>query len=107
MLLYEYRCTKCQHTFELEQAIGAPAPACPRCGSPTRKVFSSVGLVFKGSGFHTTDYRKAAPPDDGAPSKTAPSKTAASSESGAKDAESPKDTKATKSSTDSTPSTGT
>jgi putative FmdB family regulatory protein len=111
MPLYEYRCTKCQHNFEQQQAVGAPAPACPRCGSPSRKVFSSVGLIFKGSGFHTTDYRKAAPSDDApgkseSPSKTAPSKTAESGES-AKDS-STKDSSAkdSKSTTDSKPSTG-
>jgi putative FmdB family regulatory protein len=60
MPVYEYRCTKCQHTFERYQTVGEAAPGCPVCGSPSRKVFTSVGLIFKGSGFHTTDYRKTA-----------------------------------------------
>jgi putative FmdB family regulatory protein len=55
---YEYRCTQCQHVFECHQAVGEAAPDCPECGSASRKVFASVGLIFKGSGFHTTDYRK-------------------------------------------------
>ena len=59
MPVYEYRCTKCKHLFERYQAVGEAAPECPKCGSPTRKVYASVGLIFKGSGFHTTDYRKA------------------------------------------------
>jgi putative FmdB family regulatory protein len=59
MPIYEYRCTQCHHTFERHLSVGAPAPACPKCGSQSKKVYASVGLIFKGSGFHTTDYRKA------------------------------------------------
>lgn len=58
MPIYEYRCTQCRHVFETYQSVGEPAPNCPQCGSPSRKVYASVGLIFKGSGFHTTDYRK-------------------------------------------------
>jgi putative FmdB family regulatory protein len=58
MPTYEYRCTQCLHTFERYQAVGDAPPECPRCGSPSRKVYASVGLIFKGSGFHTTDYRR-------------------------------------------------
>lgn len=65
MPTYEYRCTRCEHVFECLQRVGDPAPACPECGSPTRKVFSSVGVIFKGKGFHTTDYRKPAPAGNG------------------------------------------
>jgi putative FmdB family regulatory protein len=60
MPIYEYRCTRCRHTFDLYQAVGEPAPRCPECDATTTKVFASVGLIFKGSGFHTTDYRKTA-----------------------------------------------
>ncbi len=63
MPTYEYRCTQCDHVFDCVQRVGDPAPACPRCSSPTRKLFSSVGLIFKGKGFHSTDYRKPAPVD--------------------------------------------
>src|SRR5688572_27192663 len=59
MPLYEYRCIDHGHQFDLWQPIGAPPPSCPVCGSATRKVYSSVGLIFKGSGFHVTDYRRA------------------------------------------------
>jgi len=65
MPIYEYRCTKCEHVFDCVQRVGDPAPACPECGSPTRRVYSSVGLIFKGKGFHTTDYRKPSPTGDG------------------------------------------
>jgi putative FmdB family regulatory protein len=87
MPVYEYRCTKCDHTFERYQAVGEAAPECPTCGSPSRKVFTSVGLIFKGSGFHTTDYRKTAGGNgDKAPAaaETPSSDTATDSSSGAK-----------------------
>lgn len=67
MPTYEYRCTQCQHIFERHQAVGEAAPECPQCGGSSRKVFASVGLIFKGSGFHTTDYRKTSKNDDQAP----------------------------------------
>lgn len=63
MPTYEYRCTQCDHVFDCVQRVGDPAPACPKCGSPTHKVFSSVGLIFKGKGFYGTDNRKPAPID--------------------------------------------
>ncbi|MCG0274738.1 MAG: zinc ribbon domain-containing protein [Thermosediminibacteraceae bacterium] len=57
MPLYEYRCEKCGD-FEKEQAITeAPLESCPTCGNPVKRLISrNVGLVFKGSGFHITDY---------------------------------------------------
>jgi putative FmdB family regulatory protein len=65
MPLYEYRCTKCNHKFEVYHDVGGTAGPCPVCGGEVKRVFSSVGLIFKGSGFHTTDYRKS-PSTDGA-----------------------------------------
>lgn len=57
MPTYEYRCKNCGD-FEMEQSIkDAPLNRCPTCGGPvTRLISSNVGLVFKGSGFHITDY---------------------------------------------------
>lgn len=63
MPLYEYRCTQCDHKFEVYHHVGGVAGPCPVCGGPAKRVFSSIGLIFKGSGFHTTDYRKT--PTDG------------------------------------------
>ncbi len=56
MPVYEYQCVENGHRFDLQQAVGAEAPPCPVCGSATRKVYTSVGLIFKGSGFHVNDY---------------------------------------------------
>ncbi|HXF82883.1 MAG TPA: FmdB family zinc ribbon protein [bacterium] len=58
MPVYEYRCTSCQHLFEVVHAVGGTSGPCPVCGGPAQRVFTSVGLIFKGSGFHTTDYRQ-------------------------------------------------
>ncbi|HEU5299029.1 MAG TPA: FmdB family zinc ribbon protein [bacterium] len=60
MPLYEYRCTACSRIFERHHEVGGSPGACPFCGGEPRRIFTSVGLIFKGSGFHTTDYRKAA-----------------------------------------------
>lgn len=76
MPLYEYRCIGCGHLFECYQAVGASHPACPRCGQDSRKVYGSVGLIFKGSGFHTTDYRRAGSPDEKASAAEAADKDA-------------------------------
>lgn len=59
MPLYEYRCTTCNHVFEVHHDVGGAPGPCPVCGGTARRIFTSVGLIFKGSGFHTTDYRKA------------------------------------------------
>ena len=72
MPVYEYRCTSCDHLFEVTHEVGGTPGPCPVCGGPARRVFTSVGLIFKGSGFHTTDYRKS-PASDGA-DKKAPEK---------------------------------
>ncbi len=59
MPTYEYECAKCGHRFEKFQAITArPLATCPRCkGRVKRLVSGGAGLLFKGSGFHATDYR--------------------------------------------------
>ena len=61
MPTYQYICTECEHSFELNQAFtDSTVPTCPECKGVVRKVFSSVGVVFKGSGFYRTDSRGAA-----------------------------------------------
>ncbi len=55
---YEYRCDNCATNFDVVQSFhDDPLTECPTCGSPVRKVFGSVGIVFKGSGFYKTDSR--------------------------------------------------
>ncbi|MCL4498833.1 MAG: zinc ribbon domain-containing protein [Chloroflexi bacterium] len=57
MPTYGYRCGECGIEFEIEQSINENAPpACPDCGGRTNRVYYPVGIIFKGSGFHVTDY---------------------------------------------------
>jgi len=58
MPTYEYACTECGNRVEVVQSISdAPLTTCTVCGGRLRKVFSPVGIVFKGSGFYRTDSR--------------------------------------------------
>ncbi len=58
MPTYQYACTACGEQLEAVQSFTDPAlTECPQCGGALRKVFSAVGVVFKGSGFYKTDSR--------------------------------------------------
>jgi len=65
MPIYEYRCTRCGHQFEVVHAVGGTVDRCERCGASVRRVFFPVGIIFKGPGFHVTDYRKSPAPAAG------------------------------------------
>jgi putative FmdB family regulatory protein len=55
---YQYACTECGHQLEAVQSFSDPAlTECPNCSGKLRKVFNSVGIVFKGSGFYRNDSR--------------------------------------------------
>jgi putative FmdB family regulatory protein len=55
---YSYACTECGHRFDAVQAFTDDAlDVCPQCSGRLRKLFGSVGVVFKGSGFYRTDSR--------------------------------------------------
>ena len=58
MPTYQYACTACGHQLEAVQRFSdQPLSECPNCAGRLRKKFSSVGVVFKGSGFYRTDSR--------------------------------------------------
>ena len=59
MPTYDYRCRKCKRTFEVFHAMSDETPRrCPKCrGRADRVPGGGAGLLFKGSGFHITDYR--------------------------------------------------
>ncbi len=58
MPTYQYACTACGHRFEAVQAFTDDSlTTCPVCSGQLRKVYGSVGVVFKGSGFYRTDSR--------------------------------------------------
>jgi putative FmdB family regulatory protein len=60
MPTYEYKCSDCNHTFEIIQSMKEdPLKICPNCHKETLKklVSGGAGLIFKGSGFYLTDYK--------------------------------------------------
>jgi putative FmdB family regulatory protein len=72
MPTYEYACTECGNRIEAVQSItDAPLTTCTVCGGRLRKVFSPVGIVFKGSGFYRTDSRGKPATADGGKDKAA------------------------------------
>ncbi|HJQ42532.1 MAG TPA: FmdB family zinc ribbon protein [Jatrophihabitantaceae bacterium] len=102
MPTYQYACTNpdCANRFELVQSFSDPAASeCPVCGGAVRKVFSAVGVVFKGSGFYRTDSRQGSKSGSGSSSVKEPA--AASSSTSADSGSS-----ASSSSSSSTPTTG-
>lgn len=60
MPVYAYECEACHSEFERRQSFAdGPIKVCPNCGEPAaRRLISSVGIIFKGSGFYITDNRK-------------------------------------------------
>jgi len=62
MPIYEYKCDDCSTRFELRCNFSdEPESFCPECKGQARRVFSPVPVIFKGSGFYTTDSRKKNP----------------------------------------------
>jgi len=73
MPTYEYECQVCGHKFEiLQKMTDKPIDQCPECGKKVRRLFGAgSGIIFKGSGFYETDYKKkSAPPQDKCKSDT-------------------------------------
>ncbi|MGY1802635.1 FmdB family zinc ribbon protein [Blastococcus sp. SYSU D00922] len=82
MPTYQYACTNPEgkHEFEVVQSFSdAPVSECPECGAPVRKVYGSVGVVFKGSGFYRTDSRKSSSSSESASSSGSSSSSTSSS----------------------------
>lgn len=81
MPTYEYACTKCHHELEVFQSMSdAPQKKCPSCKRATlrRKIGGGAGLIFKGTGFYITDYKKSSGGNSDAPAaKTTDKKPAA------------------------------
>ena len=80
MPTYSYACTQCDNRFDIVQSFTDDAlTVCSECSGALRKLFNSVGIVFKGSGFYRTDSRS------GASSASEPAKSDSSSSSGSSD----------------------
>jgi putative FmdB family regulatory protein len=102
---YQYACTNPEgkHEFELVQSFtDAPVTECPECGAPVRKVYGSVGVVFKGSGFYRTDSRKASASSE----SSASTGTSSSTESSSGSSSSSSSSSSSKDSSSSTASSG-
>jgi putative FmdB family regulatory protein len=93
---YQYACTACGKQLEAVQAFSdAPLTECPACAGTLRKVYSAVGVVFKGSGFYRNDSRS-----------TSTSSDAASTDSGSKKADAAPAAKSDGGSSSSAPAAG-
>ena len=85
MPTYSYACTECDNRFDEVQAFSDDAlTTCPKCSGRLRKLFGSVGVVFKGSGFYRNDSRDSS----SSSSLAGSSKTSESSSSGSSDSSS-------------------
>ncbi|GAA5043440.1 FmdB family zinc ribbon protein [Nocardia callitridis] len=101
MPTYSYACTQCDNRFDIVQSFTDDSLSeCPECAGKLRKLFNSVGIVFKGSGFYRTDSRnggssasdpaksdsgsksEGAAKSDSAPAKSESSSSSSSSDSG-------------------------
>ena len=83
MPTYDYECRSCKHTFEVFQSIkDGPIKKCPKCGKSVRRLFGGgMGIIFKGSGFYTTDYKRSSAVTGGNGSSRSESKNEPKSES--------------------------
>ena len=97
MPTYSYACTECGNRFDVVQAFADDAlTTCERCSGRLRKLFNSVGVVFKGSGFYRTDSREAAKSStNGSAKSSASSSTDGSSSSDKSDSASSTTSKST------------
>ena len=109
MPTYQYACTECGEPLEVVQKFtDDPLTQCPACHGRLRKVFNSVGIVFKGSGFYRTDSRNSGSKANGSSSdaaSTSPSSTASTSGSSSSSESSSTSPSATSSSSSTSTST--
>lgn len=101
MPTYTYACTDCGHRFDTVQSFSDDAlTTCPECNGKLRKVFSPVGVVFKGGGFYRTDSRS------GSSSSVPASSSDSKSDSGSSTSSTSSSKSESSSSTKATTSTG-
>ncbi|NLV78762.1 MAG: FmdB family transcriptional regulator [Rhodococcus sp.] len=80
MPTYSYACTSCDNSFDIVQSFSDDSlTECPQCQGKLRKLFNSVGIVFKGSGFYRTDSRSGSTASESA--STSSSSTSTKTES--------------------------
>ncbi len=82
MPIYEYACTSCGERTEAKQSFDdPPLETCPKCSGKLRKLYSPVGIVFKGSGFYATDSKKSSKSQSSSSNSGGSGSSAASSSS--------------------------
>ncbi|MGV0812025.1 FmdB family zinc ribbon protein [Mycolicibacterium houstonense] len=80
MPTYSYACTECGNRFDAVQAFTDDAlTTCPKCSGKLRKLFGSVGVVFKGSGFYRTDNRESGKSSSNGSAKSSDSSSSSTS----------------------------
>ena len=80
---YDYQCTSCDYRFELVQSFSeAGSGVCPVCAGSGRRVFHAVPVIYKGSGFYTTDYGRPKAPAENRDKETADNGNGKSPEGG-------------------------
>ncbi len=82
MPTYQYECAECGHDFEaLQSMTDAKLKKCPHCGKKKlqRLIGAGAGLIFKGSGFYETDYKRKNSPSSSSESKSTPKEKPAAS----------------------------
>ena len=58
MPLYDFKCTECEHVFEIIQKYIDPNPKCEECGEPTIRIISGTSFTLKGDGWYKDGYTK-------------------------------------------------
>ncbi|MCD5419247.1 zinc ribbon domain-containing protein [Rhodococcus pyridinivorans] len=82
MPTYSYACTACDNKFDIVQSFSDDSlTECPQCEGKLRKLFNSVGIVFKGSGFYRTDSRSGSTASESASTSSTSSSSSESSSS--------------------------
>ncbi|AOD22089.1 MULTISPECIES: FmdB family zinc ribbon protein [Rhodococcus] len=82
MPTYSYACTACDNKFDIVQSFSDDSlTECPQCEGKLRKLFNSVGIVFKGSGFYRTDSRSGSTASESASTSSTSSSSSDSSSS--------------------------
>ena len=84
MPTYDYVCDECGHKFDVFQSIKDPVlTTCPSCGDERlrRLIGAGAGIIFKGSGFYETDYKRSRASSGGSKKSSKPAKTESSSDS--------------------------
>ncbi|MCZ4534638.1 FmdB family transcriptional regulator [Gordonia terrae] len=102
MPTYSYACTECDNKFDIVQSFSDDSlTECPQCAGRLRKLFNSVGIVFKGSGFYRTDSRPGSSSDTSTSSSDTSSSSSSSSSSDSSSSSSKSDSASSSSSTKS------